>query len=157
MIDDELKAIRMRCDAATPGPWEVGEGAKEQAATLRAQPILATTGRPQGKPVDVILPFGRAYSDARFCAAARTDVPQLLGEVERLRGLINHDTAWRSTWEGQLGNERDALRAEVDRFRAWIEWARACLLDGGRGEGIAEVLAALDRALDGAAVEKAVR
>lgn len=116
MTDDELEAIRMRCDAATPGPWEVGEDEKEQAATLRARPVLATTGSPQGGPVDVIIPFGRAYSDARFCATARIDVPRLLDEVDRLRGLISHDTAWRSKWEGELGAERDQLQAEVARL-----------------------------------------
>lgn len=115
MTDDELKAIRMRCDAAMPGPWEVGEDEKEQAATLRARPVLAT-GSPLGGPVDVIISFGRAYSDARFCATARIDVPRLLDEVARLRGLISHDTAWRSKWEGELGAERGQLQAEVARL-----------------------------------------
>ena len=119
------KAIRTRCSAATPGPWEIGEDAQEAAATLRVQPIFASTGQLHGDPVDVILPFGRAYSDARFCATARTDVPRLLDEV--------------------------------DRFRAWIKWARTRLLDNGRGEtsliGIANVLAGLERALDGDAVD----
>ena len=50
MTDDDLKAIRTRCSAATPGPWEIGEDAQEAAATLRVQPIFASTGQLHGDP-----------------------------------------------------------------------------------------------------------
>lgn len=83
-----IKQAREICDAATPGPWEVGEDEREAAATLRAQPVMKTTGKPFGKPVDVIMPFGRAFSDARFCAEARTLLPAALDEIERLQALV---------------------------------------------------------------------
>lgn len=88
-----LAAIRAREQAATPGPW---------------------THRPQTWPADahsgacilhdVVAPFGtgpalisialcravgvgmdRRGADAAFIAAARSDVPDLLAEIERLR------------------------------------------------------------------------
>lgn len=78
--------LRALAEAATPGPWSVGHDDKECASTLRAQPVLATTGKPQGRPVDVIIPFGRAHSDAAFIAAANPQtVIALLDEIERLR------------------------------------------------------------------------
>lgn len=83
-----IKQAREICDAATPEPWSVGEDEREAAATLRIQPVLKTTGKPFGKPVDVIMPFGRAFSDARFCAEARKLLPAALDEVETLRKLV---------------------------------------------------------------------
>lgn len=84
----QIRESRVICEAATPGEWVVGEDPRECAATLRAQPARATDGRPMGGPVDVIIPFGRAYSDARFCAHARTILPAALDEIEKLRELL---------------------------------------------------------------------
>jgi hypothetical protein len=88
-----LEEIKGFAAAATPGPWTVGRDEREDAATLRAQPRFANgcnpdvAGKPFGDPIDVIVPFGRAYSDARFIARAREDVPDLVAEIERVRRL----------------------------------------------------------------------
>lgn len=98
-------------DRATPEPWEVGEDEREYAATLMAQPRLATTGEPVGKVEHVIIPFGRAYSDARFIALARTAVPALLDaldEAEREREDVRHLYGYKA-----LEAERDSLRAQL--------------------------------------------
>lgn len=88
MTIDDKEIIRLWAfsNTATPGPWEVGDDPAEDAATLRARPCKHG-GDPED-PVDVILPFGRAFSDARFIAAAREAVPKLLDEVERLRSQL---------------------------------------------------------------------
>lgn len=87
MTDDEMQNDRMIIEAATPGPWEVGEDQHECAATLRASPCIR--GKEPELAVDVIIPFGRAYSDARMIASARTRWPAALDEIERLRRLLD--------------------------------------------------------------------
>ncbi len=100
MTDDELKAIRARCEAATPGPWvdrmlgpygrqdmrRVMEGRKagptmhgEVARTYRDGGVhtSCTTGKLETERVNAL-----------FIAHARSDIPALLDEVERLRSLV---------------------------------------------------------------------
>lgn len=113
MTEDDLKAARKLCEQATPGPWEVGEDERECAATLRVRPCHINSE--PGAPVDVIIPFGRALSDARFIAASRTWVPQLLAEVERLRRALKSERAQ---------SEVDAMLAEqatAERIAGWLE------------------------------------
>jgi hypothetical protein len=90
MTTDELRAIRERCEAATPGPW------------LHAERIrLACIYQDQGietfdciDDVDSFVVFvGMAHSeqsrkDFDFIADARTDIPALLAEVERLQAEV---------------------------------------------------------------------
>ena len=62
----DLAAIRARVDAATAGPFHSADSA-----------VFAPLGR--------LLFCVARTQDARFLADARTDVPALLDEVERLR------------------------------------------------------------------------
>ena len=79
-----FKQLREIAMAATPGPWTVGEDPRECAATLRAAPVIAGQSEPCGPPIDVIIPFGRAYSDARHIAAFSPSVClALLDRLER--------------------------------------------------------------------------
>lgn len=78
MTPQELDEIRTRCDAATSGPWliEVDEFGIDVLANGR---LLSTnTGRESLVSVE----------EAIFIANARSDIPDLLAEVERLRELI---------------------------------------------------------------------
>jgi hypothetical protein len=78
--------LRALARAATPGPWTVGEDERECAATLRARPVRAGETDPCGPPIDVIIPFGRAYSDAAFIAAVHPQaVVELLDDNAQLR------------------------------------------------------------------------
>lgn len=74
MAADELAAIKARCDAATPGPWVAAECA------INAGP--ATIGCLWDKCEE---DYDNAPANADFCAAARTDIPRLVAEVERLQ------------------------------------------------------------------------
>lgn len=86
MNADKLKEIGQRCEAATEGPWYVGEDyyggvsvrTKPTPATNidGANAILENTGRSIG---DI------AKEDAEFIAHARQDIPVLLAEIERLQ------------------------------------------------------------------------
>lgn len=82
MTDEELNVIATRADTATPGPWE--------AKTISA----CGCGKCPGH-VNVYLGNAADWntmqllrvpsSSAEFIAHARTDVPALIAEVERLR------------------------------------------------------------------------
>ncbi len=96
---EALAAIRERCDKATPGPWYATEAVEWQphkgpwydvGAGITTDPentsyagcdvVEGGHQDEQGGAVGVL-----KNADAAFIAAARTDVPDLLAEVERLR------------------------------------------------------------------------
>jgi hypothetical protein len=78
MTEDELTAIEARANAATPGPWKDN----------RAAGISGDGGEPViGLPCNV-----------DFVINARTDIPALVAEVRRLRGIL----------DGLLGPLKDA-------------------------------------------------
>lgn len=103
MSPAELEAIRARVEAATPGPWgfercdlttlgmaettyqHIRSGPIGVADTYHARPLAIEGFGPMS---GYIKPRHGNAKDAEFIAAARTDVPALLAEVERLRGLI---------------------------------------------------------------------
>ena len=99
----DLKAIKERCDAATPGPWSACiEAYSEDAHHLYT-----------GKWVWYEYTKSTFWSkeDMDFCAHAREDVPKLLEEVEKLQ----------RQWEG--------LETVVLKQDAEIEVLRAALKD----------------------------
>jgi hypothetical protein len=78
MTDERKQAIRVRCEAATPGPWRSG-------------PIYYDESEWQITYADVIIDadetkrIASVYpQNADFIAHARQDVPALLAEIERL-------------------------------------------------------------------------
>lgn len=84
----DLDAIEARCNAATPGPWEISYGCEEESRYR---------WRAVGPPHEVVendagYDDGSAESasedDAKFIAHARTDVPLLIAEVRRLRAAL---------------------------------------------------------------------
>lgn len=89
MTHDELQAIKARAEVATPGPWTTGAGkirdgeTRELVIAPNDDVIVAIAYGGFGNPVD------RTSQDRKFIAHARTDVPALVAEVERLRGLLN--------------------------------------------------------------------
>ena len=83
ITDDEIKAARALCDAATPGPWKHvrGPAARDVLYDANGRELLFTSNEY----------YARAdleENDAAFIAAARTLVPRLLDEVERLRTAL---------------------------------------------------------------------
>ena len=103
VTDAELDAIRGRAAKATPGPWEPVSGMIFPCEG--DGPVVCSTDCE-------ILVFGprgaeaKAFEDQEFIAAARTDIPALLAEVERLRkalvsAKIKHNDAHRPCVYGQ--------------------------------------------------------
>ena len=79
LSDERIAEIRERCDKATPGPWSVDEESGDVwvPSIWRSVAIIE----------DLDLPLVNPAADRAFIAAARTDMPDLLDEVERLRRL----------------------------------------------------------------------
>lgn len=73
----DLDAIRALAEAATPGPWRVGDGGDYFEWEVVIAPHLPTLELSESAD---------GAEDAAFIAAARTAVPALLAEVDRLRG-----------------------------------------------------------------------
>ena len=81
----DLALIKARAEIATPGPWKtwgmsvladpVGDSNLDTAILVARTSYRNANGHPR-------------TNDADFIAAARTDVPALLAEIERLRGEV---------------------------------------------------------------------
>lgn len=104
MTDDEIKAARALCDAATPAPWRISPAAK---TTDREPRIWVTVG----------------MGNAAFIAAARELVPRLLDEVERLRAELHDVLAERDAiqsiatqLERELSGKTKLLDANTDAY-----------------------------------------
>jgi hypothetical protein len=97
LTDEQYAAIRAREAAATPGPWHVEDDKRDlnrwvvsEAGTLEANFGYVGNGN---------------QDDSAFVAAAREDVPALLGEVDRLRKV---NAAWSAESDLLLGIIREA-------------------------------------------------
>jgi hypothetical protein len=77
MTPEELEAIKVRCAQATPGPWGTYHSLNGWHYTKPGSGPVRTT-------------YEQARADVEFIAAARTDVPALVAEVERLRAALSH-------------------------------------------------------------------
>ncbi len=75
LTNEEIEAIRKRAEKATKGPWIIEES--RYGGYYNA-------GNPKYDYSACISP----ENDIEFIAHARTDIPQLLAEIERLNALI---------------------------------------------------------------------
>lgn len=80
--DDELDAIKARCLAATPGPWE---SYIEGRDIYSASSFILTTA------ADIEILYGNPASQD-FVAAARQYVPLCLAEIERMKAAMKGET-----------------------------------------------------------------
>lgn len=97
MISEErLSAIRSRVTQASPGPWSVGNAEHEENVAVdfvNGDPRLGAGSWFEGITAhgdDCNVEAGKrvAEANARFVAAARTDVEELLREVEGLQKAV---------------------------------------------------------------------
>lgn len=72
MTSDQITEIGKRAEAATEGPWRIGKQSPNGANNIGTMGGLMTA-----QTTD--------KANAEFIAHARTDVPSLLAEIERLR------------------------------------------------------------------------
>lgn len=111
MTPERIAEIRAACEAATPGPWEAD-------LSPGSDPDEGIPDHGWAWPAKLYSDGGGDYmlwGDVQFCVVARTAVPELLAEVERLKGILV------------------AVRAEMERLRAGA--TRECgMLDLGHTE-----------------------
>ncbi|MFJ5071676.1 hypothetical protein ACIQC7_35200 [Kitasatospora sp. NPDC088556] len=114
----DLDAIQARADAATPGPWHV---VADQQDLNRW--VTDETGA-------LAFSFGylgnRTEGDARFVAAARTDVEQLLARVRDLKTEVERLSADRATVRNAIALDLMELHddpATPDRYRSGLRAA----------------------------------
>lgn len=88
----DLEAIKARAEAATPGPWD-----SRRSEWADDPDLMTVDGEPAGDPwwvhhdgwIDADdTGLFMSEADAAFIAHARTDVPALVAEVERLRDVV---------------------------------------------------------------------
>jgi hypothetical protein len=101
----DLDAVKAAIDATTPGPWEArteidGWRAGRDTVVWAHDKRVLTVG--QTRPHH----DHEAEANAAFTAAARTLVPSLLAEVERLREALER----RARNEARLANVLDEVR-----------------------------------------------
>lgn len=111
MSSQRISEIRARCDAATPGPWEYRDNGFD-GGVYAANEILFG-----GEPCE-----GRIEPDdpnAAFIAHARTDIPYLLVEIER---LTKEHNAMKQSCDG-LRASHDNLYARLRELTARAEQA----------------------------------
>jgi hypothetical protein len=100
MTNEELKAIRERAEAATPGPW-IAEG-----ETVYSSGVLIAGTYPAMICDDCDI------TEAEFIAHAREDVPKLLAEIERLRSALEEISEINEYYSGNAA--REALKDDSD-------------------------------------------
>ncbi|MCP3399452.1 hypothetical protein [Bradyrhizobium sp. CCGB20] len=78
LTNDEIEAIKARCEQATAGPWK---SFIERRDKFSGSDFIQTNGE------DIYL-TGATLADQEFIAHARQDIPRLIAEIERLRAII---------------------------------------------------------------------
>lgn len=83
MSEDELLEIELRCRSTTPGPWtSFVEGRDHNSGSNF---IMTGTEEVRGPDFES---YGLSAADQDFVAHAKQDIPRLIAEVRRLKGLL---------------------------------------------------------------------
>jgi hypothetical protein len=83
----DLDAIKARLEGVTEGPWIEGQDGNAR--------VYGPDGKAEHSGLVAVVYKGRA--NTRFIAAARSDIPALVAEVERLRAVLEDQAAWGCT------------------------------------------------------------
>lgn len=115
-MTDREQEIAARCEAATPGPWIVGDGTDatfycgDEAAVAPNNKVIV--GRTlYGDDGDIEL-----KANIRFCAHAREDVPHLQGVIDGLRAelSLNKSLLQRYLDTGMTASSVETMKAELE-------------------------------------------
>lgn len=89
MTPERIEQIKARVEKATKGPWAV-HGVDGTCVTSAEYDICSTCSEAEAEREDGYnVQYERMEADAGFIAHARRDVPDLVAEVERLRGWVD--------------------------------------------------------------------
>ena len=88
MDKKQLEEIKARCEAATPGPWTStinwSNDRTRRIISEKDEDIVIKSSRYGHDEIEI------SQADKWFILCARSDVPALVAEVERLNGLVYH-------------------------------------------------------------------
>jgi len=90
---EQLAAIKAREAAATDGPWLYDHGLLRGGGHI---------GRRQLAEMHSFSPYHRAEADGTFIAEARTDVPALLAELDRMAAELDRVRTELATTQAQI-------------------------------------------------------
>ena len=79
LTEEEIAEISKRCDRATTGPWRSYDEARDQ---ISGSSFIMTAAE------DIYL-TGATLADQDFIAHARQDIPRMVAEIKRLKGLLS--------------------------------------------------------------------
>ena len=83
MTNEDLKKIRLRCEAATTSPWTSYVEGRDH--TCGSNFFMAGFGDSRGEDIELL---GATVANQDFIANARQDIPNLLNEIDRLKKLL---------------------------------------------------------------------
>jgi hypothetical protein len=108
----DLDAIRKRVDATSPGEWlAISDNGRKNGIAVLGERTKRGTGLAIAVFAGADVP--QRHADAAFCAHARTDVPALVAEVERLRAeLAATEVAPRVTFTDRGFKHMDPIPSE---------------------------------------------
>jgi hypothetical protein len=110
----DLDDIKARAEAATPGPWFPDEG-KAKVYNHAGEVAWCRDVVSRGHGAYAI--GGQNSANARFTAHAREDVPALIAEVERLRGILGETERTIAGLVGGIGMDYDPELHPADTLR----------------------------------------
>ncbi len=84
MDNERLEAIEQRCKGARKSPWVSYVEGRDH--TSGSNFIMTGEGVDRGEDIELT---GVTIADQDFIAHARQDIPELLGEIYRLRSLLD--------------------------------------------------------------------
>jgi hypothetical protein len=118
-----LSEIRARERVATPGPWATGNGGKESGFNGRNVVVAIKDGQPYVVMERAIYPKETKFNkqvlaDMKFAAHARTDIPALIAEVERLTAENEQNAAYADIYEDICDKYGKNFRALLDKAKA---------------------------------------
>lgn len=107
-----LAEIKARHEAATPEPWKVGDGSVElyfqgENSVVAESRVIAERAVYNDAEYDK-----QTFADIAFIAAARTDIPALLAEVER---LTEENIALQAANDKMVAQNKRILSRELDK------------------------------------------
>lgn len=140
ITEQELAEIEARCNAATPGLWEMGmstDGSGDAGILAEVHGKQRVIGQVYAE-VDA---WGkdslRCVRDADFITHARTDLPALVAELRSWREAMAHlreiggslgwtPEGWEATWEAWRGDVLPGVLVGQDPLAAieaaWAHW-----------------------------------
>lgn len=118
----DLDAIKARCEAATPGPWEWHSNGLRSGDFDCIWGTVDNTGETY---------VGVHEDDSVFIAHAIDDIPALVAEVERLRGEVERLSVFEEVeiTEEDLKKLRDADARDASTLAAWDQLSDEALMN----------------------------